>query len=113
MFHKLQEGLIKSSNALPWLCHPDARQVSDLPETWLPIPLRSSTFATAGHRPAKRWRMFSASQRLAAYRSGKAAKQSCAWFTGGTPVPLFLRRHTLAPFFRPSSTTYLPEICEG
>ena len=31
--HKLKETLIKMSDTPPWLCHSDARQVSDLPKS--------------------------------------------------------------------------------
>src|SRR6267142_3227420 len=60
----------------PWLCQPDARQVLDLPESLITNSFKVSDLCYSRSQTCKRGRVFSASQRLAAHQSGKAANKT-------------------------------------
>ena len=68
--HELTPGIRRLR--LLWLCHSDARQVSDFPER-SHLLFRSMT--APGRRPAHKEGQLTTSRRLAAHRSGKAIAQ--------------------------------------
>src|SRR5262249_4248437 len=55
----------------PWLCHSDARQVSDLPRIG-PCSSHGLRPCVGGHRPPVLVESLPASRRLAAHRGGRA-----------------------------------------